>query len=54
MGGPVLPIGGCDTIDGMPDPGDTAWMMAATTLVFIQTPAVGILQGKSYTPSEDC
>mmetsp|Transcript_6945 Transcript_6945/g.19661 ORF Transcript_6945/g.19661 Transcript_6945/m.19661 type:complete len:451 (+) Transcript_6945:119-1471(+) len=44
MGGPLLPPLGCDTADGLPDSGDTAWMMAATTLVFLQTPAIGILQ----------
>ena len=35
----------CDTPNGLPNPGDTAWMMTAATLVFIQTPAIGILQG---------
>eukprot|EP00009_Paramoeba_aestuarina_P000757 CAMPEP_0201510326 /NCGR_PEP_ID=MMETSP0161_2-20130828/3057_1 /ASSEMBLY_ACC=CAM_ASM_000251 /TAXON_ID=180227 /ORGANISM="Neoparamoeba aestuarina, Strain SoJaBio B1-5/56/2" /LENGTH=448 /DNA_ID=CAMNT_0047905479 /DNA_START=60 /DNA_END=1406 /DNA_ORIENTATION=- len=41
MGGPVIR---CDTPDGSPSPGDTAWMMTASTLVFLQTPAIGVLQ----------
>jgi hypothetical protein len=45
MGGPVIR---CHTPDGTPDSGDTAWMMAATTLVFLQTPAIGVLQGASF------
>jgi Amt family ammonium transporter len=31
-------------LDGLPDTGDTAWMLFATTFVMLQTPATGICQ----------
>lgn len=35
---------GCATFDGTSDSGDTGWMLAATTLVMLQTPAMGLAQ----------